>query len=119
MIDLSKEYALKKGDRYSIVLTMKRGEKYTEVFPYGTEITWETVDKLKMTGIVNPGESFLFTDGKWNDMTDMKDSLIDRAYQQCAENIASDKAVPDIELDKKTMAVDNYPIKAILAPDGK
>ena len=88
VIDLSKEYALKKGDRYSIVLTMKRGEKYTEVFPYGTEITWETVDKLKMTGIVNPGESFLFTDGKWNDMTDMKESLIDRAYQQCAENIA-------------------------------
>ena len=70
-------------------------------------------------GIVNQGESYLFADGRWSDMTEMKDSLLDRAYRQCAENIASDKAVPDIELDQKTFAVDNYPIKAILAPDGQ
>ena len=119
VIDLNKEYSLKKGDRYSIVLTMKRGETYTEVFPYGTEINWEMIKDLKMTGIIIPGESFLYTDGKWNDMTDMQDSLLERAYRQCAENIAYDKAVPDIELHKKTFTVDNYPIKAILAPDAK
>lgn len=116
VIDLNQEYSLKKGDRYSIVLTMKRGETYTEVFPYGTEINWEMIRDLKMTGIVNPGESFLYTDGKWNDMSERKDSLIDIAYQQCAQTVASDKAIPRFELNKKGFSIDNYPIKAILAP---
>ena len=119
VIDLNSEYPLKKGDRYSVVLTMKRGDKYTEVFPYGTELNTEVVNHLVMKGIVNQGESYLYTDGKWNDMTQMKDSLLERAYRQCLENIASDKAVPDIEPDQKTFTVDNYPIKAILTPDGE
>ena len=119
VIDLNQEYPLKEGERYSIVLTMKRGDVYTEVFPYGTELNTETVSNLAMKGIVNQGESFLFTDGKWNDMTGMEDSLLERAYRQCAENIDADKAVPDIKLDKKTFAVDNYPIKAIVAPNGE
>lgn len=116
VIDLNKEYSLKKGERYSIVLTMKRGETYTEVFPYGTEINWEMIKGLKMTGILNPGESFLYTDGKWNDMSERKDSLIDIAYQQCEQVVASDKAIPQLVLNKKNFTVDNYPIKAILAP---
>lgn len=119
VIDLNGEYPLKEGERYSIVLTMKRGDTYTEVFPYGTQINTEIVKELAVTGIINKGESYLFTDGKWNDMTGMRDSLLERAYKQCAENIASDKAVPDIELDKNTFAVDNYPIKGILTPNGK
>ncbi|MBQ3330732.1 MAG: hypothetical protein IJG87_06090 [Ruminococcus sp.] len=119
VIDLNREYPLKKGECYSIVLTMKHGDSYTEVFPYGTQINTDVVKRLDAIGIVNQGESYLFADGRWSDMTEMKDSLLDRAYRQCAENIASDKAVPDIELDQKTFAVDNYPIKAILAPDGQ
>ena len=119
VIDLNKEYSLKKGDRYSIVLTMKRGETYTEVFPYGTEINWEMIKGLKMTGIINPGESFLYTDGKWSDMSERKDSLIDSAYQQCAQVVASDKAIPQLELNKKDFTIDNYPIKAILSPKEK
>ncbi len=116
VIDLNKEYALKKGDTYSVVLTMKRGETYTEVFPYGTEINGERIRGLKMTGIINKGESFLYTDGKWSDMSDRKDSLTERAYQQCAEDLKSNKALPEIKLDQKTFTVDNYPIKAISAP---
>lgn len=119
VIDLNGEYPLKEGERYSIILTMKRGDTYTEVFPYGTQINTEIVKELAVKGIINKGESYLFTNGKWNDMTAMRDSLLERAYKQCAENIASDKAVPDIELDKNTFAVDNYPIKGILTPNGK
>ena len=54
IIDLKKEYDLKEGDKYSVVLTMKRGEKYAEVFPYSTEF----YDKMTVKGIVNEGESF-------------------------------------------------------------
>ena len=117
VIDLSSEYPLKKGELYSIVLTMKHGDTYTEVFPYGTELNTDIVEGLTMKGIINQGESYLLTENKWNDMTNMKDSLIERAYQQCTENIVSDKALPDIELDKKTFVIDNYPIKAILTPE--
>ena len=117
VIDLNKEYTLNKGDRYSIVLTMKNGDTYTEIFPYSTRLDTEIVEGLSVNGIVNQGESFLYTGGKWTDMTEMKDILLQRAYLQCTQNIASDKALPDIELDKKTFTVDNYPIKAILAAD--
>ena len=119
VIDLNGKYPLKKGDRYSVVLTMKRGDVYTEVFPYGTQIDTYMVEGLSVRGIVNQGESYLFSDGKWHDMTGMKDSLLERAYSQCAETIASDKAVPEIKLDKETFAVDNYPIKAILVRNGE
>ena len=116
-IDLKDEYALKKGEKYSVVLTMKRdadgGEVYTEVFPYSTEF----YDGMTVTGIVNQGESYLYTDGKWSDMSSLKDSLAERAYQQCVRILASD--YPDVEIEvqgKDKMALDNYPIKAILAP---
>ena len=115
VIDLTNEHALKKGDRYSVILTVKHGEKYAEVFPYSTGF----FEGMTVSGIVNKGESFLYSDGKWTDMAEQKDSLLERAYKQCAESTASDKAVLDINPDKNTFAVDNYPIKAILAADGK
>lgn len=119
VIDLKNEHPIKEGEYYSIVLTLKHGEMYTEVFPYSTEINTEFIEGIAVNGIVNRGESYLFTGGRWIDMTEMKDSLINRAYKQCTEIIASDKAMPDIEVDKKKFTLDNYPIKAILAPDGK
>lgn len=118
-IDLSKEYELKKGEKYAVVLTMKReaygegGMTYTEVFPYSTEF----FEGMTVTGVINKGESYLYTDGKWKDMSDMKDSLAERAYNQCSEELNSDKSLPDLKLKgKDSFAVDNYPIKAILTP---
>ena len=110
VIDLKSEYALKEGDSYSVVLTMKNGEKYAEVFPYSTKF----FEGMTVNGVINKGESFLYSDGKWTDMTEQKDSLLERAYTQCAEKNASDEALPDLELDRKTFVLDNYPIKAIL-----
>ena len=109
-IDLNGEYALKKGERYAVILTMKRGENYTELFPYSTEI----FDDMPVRGVINQGESFLYSGGKWSDMTEARDSLAERAKKQCAESLASDKSLPSLSLEKKEFAVDNYPIKAIL-----
>lgn len=72
---------------------------------------------LTVRGIINKGESFPFTDGKWGDMTETKDSLLERAYTQYADDLATNKGLPEIELDKNTIVVDNYPMKAILAAD--
>ena len=116
--DLKSEYALKKGEKYSVVLTMKRvtgddgSMTYTEVFPYSTEF----YEGMTVRGIINKGESWLFTDGKWTDMSDMKGSLVDRAYEQCTEELNSDKSLPELKIKgKDSFTVDNYPIKAILA----
>jgi hypothetical protein len=89
----------------------KSNSKYLEVYPYSTEFS----KGLKVTGIINKGESFLFTQGKWQDMTEFRDDLTERAYNQCAKETDGNKAYPPIELKKETFAVDNYPIKAILA----
>lgn len=118
-IDLRDEYPLKKGDRYAVVLTMKRtdAEKqvYTEIFPYATEFS----HGLTVRGVINPGESYRFTDGKWSDMTQLKDSLTEKAFEQCSQKYADRKTSTEIKLDSKdTFTVDNYPIKAILAPAG-
>ena len=118
-IDLHEEYPLKKGEKYSVVLTMKHTDGddgrtvYSEVFPYSTAFS----SGLSVRGIVNEGESYLYTDGKWSDMTAAKDSLIERAYQQCVAELGSRKTMTPIRLDSKaTFIIDNYPIKAILSP---
>lgn len=118
-VDLKKEYPLQKGEKYAVVLTMKRAADendsmvYTEVFPYSTEFS----SGLTVRGIVNRGESYLYADGTWSDMSTMKDSLIERAYTQCNEELGARKNFTPIKLDSKaTFTVDNYPIKAILSP---
>ena len=118
-IDLKKEYPLQKREKYSVVLTVKRvtGEDdsmaYTEVFPYSTEFS----NGLTVRGIINEGESYLYRDGAWSDMSTMKDSLIERAYKQLNEEIGSRKNFTPIKLSSKdTFTVDNYPIKAISSP---
>ena len=117
--DLKGEYQIKKGDRYSVVLTMKRAADdngkmvYTEMFPYAIAF----VDGLTVNGIINEGESYLYSDGKWSDMSSMKDSLTDKAYEQAKNEIISNIMLPSVtDYSKDKTAVDNYPIKAVLAP---
>lgn len=83
-------------------------------FPYSTNF----FHGMTVKGIINKGESFLYSNGKWTDMTEMKDSLLNRAFEQCAKGLKSNKAVPEIELNKKEFALDNYPIKAISVSNG-
>ena len=113
VVDLDGKYPLKKGERYAVVLTVKHGDSYMEVFPYATDF----VEGMTVRGVINKGESFLYTGGKWSDMTVAKDSLCERAKKQCADNLAADKALPPLSPEGKAFAVDNYPIKAILQTD--
>ncbi len=113
-LDLNKEYELKKGEKYSIVLTMTYKTDdgatcYTDVIPYATSLQHSVTAK----GIINKGESYLFTDGKWNDISNMKEALSEQAYKQNEK-----ENLPDVFKAKDTdgIAVDNYPIKGILVP---
>ena len=117
VIDLNNEYMLKKGNRYSIVLTMTKIDekneetKYLEVFPYSTPFS----DGMKVNSVINKGESFVYTNGKWTDMTEKRQSLTDTAFLQCVKDYKNiNNTLPKIELDKNTFKIDNYPIKALL-----
>lgn len=123
-IDLKDEYSLKKGDKYSVVLTMTHkndsgSQVYTDVVPYASNIVpYDTTreHEVKATGVVNKGESFLFSDEKWTDLTELKEGLAKTAFedQQKRTLAPTFKAV-----DESGIAIDNYPIKAILVPADK
>lgn len=119
-IDLEGEYLLKKGSKYSIVLTMRTvtgdGMPYNDVVPFMTNITAGQL-AAKPRGVINKGESWLYTDGTWSDMSGIKDDLVERVYRRCAD---SDGENYDLLLqsgaEKEGFAVDNYPIKGISVP---
>ena len=118
--DLKSQYPLKKGEKYSVVLTMRHKTEegniaYMEIVPYATEF----YKGITVKGIINKGESYLYTDGKWKDMSEMKSSPTERACRQCTDEVVSNTTLPKIDPpEKDKMAIDNYPIKAILTPAG-
>lgn len=114
-IDLSGEYFLKKGEKYSVVLTMKYNqdnqETYTSVFPFMFNLY-----NTKIKGVVNEGESYFYSEGSWNDIVNIKDDMIDRAYQYC---ISQKEYEPLMAMNfdgKDGFDIDNYPIKGISVP---
>ncbi len=123
-IDLKNEYFLKKGEKYSVVLTMtytadNGNTTYTNVIPYATNVFpfgGGEANEAKVNGVINKGESYLFNDGKWTDLTEMKDDLTKLALAQDGE-----RSVPDgfkaMSIDR--IKIDNLPIKAILVPADK
>lgn len=115
-LDLGDKYNLKKGEKYSIVLTMKYtdsdGEShYTDVIPYSTSVYH--IDAIA-NGVINNGESYICIDGKWTDMINQKDNYSKQAYEHNIKERIPDefkaKSVEDI-------ALDNYHIKGISIPE--
>ena len=89
---------------------------YSSAFLYGGTV--EFIEGVGVKGIINKGESFLFTDGKWNDLTSVRDSLIERACKNCSYEYSANKRLPELKLkDKDSFTVDNYSIKAITFPE--
>ncbi len=114
-IDLDHEYKLKKGDKYSVVLTMtytdsSKSSHYTEVVAYANDMKIGA----KATGVINEGESYRFTDGKWTDLSELISELKEALYEQNQEiNIPDAFKAHGVD----EIAVDNYPIKAMLNPE--
>ncbi len=123
-IDLKKGHYLKKGENYSVVLTMTyktddSASTYTTVIPYATNVfSYDSSreNEVNAKGIINKGESYLFTDGKWTDLVDIKNDFKKIAFQQHGE-----KEIPENFSAENAdgIAIDNYPIKAILIPSNE
>ena len=120
-IDLKNEYELKKGEKYSIVLTMtytteEGASTYTEVIPYAANaVPYGMARTFEVTAncVVNKGESYLFSGGKWADLADVKGEYPKLAYEQHSEKNLPEGFMPE---SADGFAIDNYPIKAILVP---
>lgn len=118
-IDLNGEHFLRKGEKYSVVLTMthtdsKGSAVYTDTIPLAANIH---ANSPKPVGIINPGESYLYSDGKWSDMAAIKDSLLDSVYQNCQTSNDLDNILLSRNPEgKENFVIDNFPIKGLLVP---
>ena len=119
-IDLKGEYFLKKGEKYSVVITQTAkgddGEDdYVVLFAAGIN----TYGGVKINTKINAGESYVYEDGGWTDMSEIKDDLIDTMYQDLIVSRGSEEEVKKIlKNGKDDLAVDNYPVKAFLVSAG-
>ena len=125
-IGLKGEYLMKKGEKYSVVITMCRpssdGENkvYSDVVPFATNMLVDGTHKAIINGVVNPGESYFCTGGEWKDMTDIREDIIDAVYQQTGEYTREKKDFIEMNPDGRDgIKIDNYPIKALLVPADK
>ena len=102
---------IKPGERFSIVVTEstidKNGE---ELYEYATNqaVTKEFAEAVHMTtygiAVVNKGESFLYTGGKWIDWSEYEVPLTEEAIKDKEEHGITDSPV----------VTDNFSIKAYL-----
>ncbi|MBQ3418323.1 MAG: hypothetical protein IJH32_10900 [Ruminococcus sp.] len=117
-LDLRGEYFLKKGERYSVVITMTTEEddgtlSYSCVYSYLAI----PIGGVSLNAVVNPGESYAYTGGQWTDWTEIKGEIENAFYQKAVEEFGSEEAfLKRVPLGKDFVKVDNLPIKAYLLP---
>ncbi len=116
-IDLTSGVAVKAGQRYSVVMTQRTSSgRYQAVISEG--FTKEGIDYYKETlnsyistcsnGVVNRGESMLYSDGEWVDWVDgvqrLKDELADLVIEKYGDSDKYDLS--------NLYTFDNFMIKA-------
>lgn len=115
--DLKKEYLLQKGEKYSVVITQKHNteaaEEYDLIFAYALE---DDDDGVEITGVINPGESYYFNNGKWYDMSDeeVRKLCVDLIYDEQVAEEGEEQFLEDVPKGKDGIKIDNFPIKAFL-----
>ncbi len=95
--DLDKDALIKKGQKFSIVVTQKSPtDKFILNTQFGANSNYAKANDLQnyCKGIINKGESMLYADGQW----------IDMSATWIKELLAGD--------DSKYLDMDNFPIKA-------
>ena len=117
-LDLSGEYFLKQGEKYSVVITMTMQDD-DGALSYGRVYSFMAMPQagVSLNAVVNPGESYAYTDGKWTDWSELKGGIEESLYQSAVEEYGSEEEfLKRIPLGKDFVKVDNLPIKAYLVP---
>ena len=109
--DLLSGIVMKEGQRYSVVVTQRTVDgKYQFVMPSspGEEAAKKYKDPCYATAVVNKGESFLGSDGEWEDWSDCIPQIREQIRAACK---AAGKADTSQDLE-----YDNLPIRAYATP---
>ena len=96
-VELEESVLIQKYQYYSIVITIKQGDKYIMNMPIAQYIK----NKMNQKAIMNDNESFYYVDGKWADYkpyADAKAEVFTQGYRQIFGNDA-------------VITLDNFPIK--------
>lgn len=117
-IDLKKEYFLRKGETYSVVITQKHQTEDSEESDIVFSCAYEQNDGVTITGVINPGESYMMLDDSWIDLSDeeIKDHWIDVIAEDLIAEWGEEDFYESIPKGKDGLHIDNFPIKAFLAP---
>ena len=109
-IELKKDIPVKKGEKYSVVISEyyhdddKNSDVYKELIPLGVGVA-----PLKIKGVINPGESFISDGEEWVDINTLRDHISDAIW---GPNEAGMQMAFGESITKDSFQIDNFPIKA-------
>ena len=130
-IDLKDAYFLSQGEKYAVVITQSydtdEGKTYAAPYPQNANASAIVeVEGVAIKGVLNPGESYINTEGAWQDFYDFKDEIINSMVGDLEELRKEFEANPDDEMlamllqfvkfSRDDITLDNFPIKAYLVP---
>ena len=95
-VTLEKPVALTKGQKFSIVVRMTEPDG-TDYICHSAD--YDTGDNIYNVGIINPGESYMYYDGKWLDFSE-----------------PSTQDIIEAQYRSMDLILDNFSIKAYLEP---
>ncbi len=109
-IELKKDIPVKKGEKYSVVISEhykdddKNSDVYKELIPLGVGVA-----PLKIKGVINPGESFISNGEGWVDISTLRESIIGTLWGSNEDGM---KMTFGESFTKDSFQIDNFPIKA-------
>ena len=117
-IDLKKEYFLKKGEKYSVVISQSHDGEEGKESDITLSYALEDRDNVTVTGVINQGESYFFNDDTWYDLgdEDTKSGFIDLLYKEFVSEWGQEEFEEYVPGGKDAIRIDNFPIKAFLVP---
>ena len=119
-ITLKDKYPFKKGEKYSVVITQTHDtdegtKKYSEV--YSAIVNGYSTKDVTVKTVINKGESYIYQDGKWKDLSDLKAQKEQALYNDETKDDTEEEIAETFLNGLKDFGIDNYPIKAFLIPD--
>ena len=117
-IDLDGRHYLNKDEKYSVVITQTFKTDDKDMYAAAYPLCVNSRVGISVNGVINAGESWLYKDGKWTDLAELKESIIEAHYQEALESFGSEEAfLARIPAGRDAIMIDNYPIKAFLVSE--
>ena len=117
-VDLQGEYFLHKGEKYAVVISQKHDSDQGALSDVVLSYTVEDLPDIRLTGVINPGESYMQINGEWFDLAedDNREMWIDFTLQVVINDRGEEKFNQEVLRGRDGIAIDNFPIKAFLVP---